>query len=199
MTRKQKKSLRRIILSAVLYVLLLIIGAKDRGWLGLALFLIPYAVIGWDVLWRAVRNIRNGQVFDEKFLLAGAPGGAFGCGGESAGVAAMLVADPEAEEEVNTAAMTEAFQKVRTSEITYAARDSDFDGFAIHQGDYLALEEHQLFGTDRKLEKLLRRLADFLTALLFPVKRLDNHAAAHALLHAAGQPAQGPLASGRSL
>ena len=41
MTRKQKKSLRRIILSAALYVLLLIIWAKDRGWLGLALFLIP--------------------------------------------------------------------------------------------------------------------------------------------------------------
>ena len=75
------------------------------------------------------------------------------------GVAAMLVADPEAEEEVNTAAMTEAFQKVRTSEITYAARDSDFDGFAIHQGDYLALEEHQLFGTDQDLDALLDRLA----------------------------------------
>lgn len=75
------------------------------------------------------------------------------------GVAAMLVADPEAEEEVNTAAMTEAFQKVCTSEITYAARDSDFDGFAIHQGDYLALEEHQLFGTDQDLDALLDRLA----------------------------------------
>ena len=46
------------------------------------------------------------------------------------------------------------------SEITYAARDSDFDGFAIKRGDYLALTEHQLFGTDRKLEKLLRRLAE---------------------------------------
>ena len=43
---------------------------------------------------------------------------------------------------------------------TYAARDSDFDGFAIKRGDYLALTEHQLFGTDRKLEKLLRRLAE---------------------------------------
>ena len=75
------------------------------------------------------------------------------------GVAAMLVADPDAEEEVNTAAMTEAFQKVRTSEITYAARDSDFDGFAIRQGDYLALEEHQLFGTDQDLSALLDRLA----------------------------------------
>ena len=75
------------------------------------------------------------------------------------GVAAMLVADPDAEEEVNTAAMTEAFQKVRTSEITYAARDSDFGGFAIKQGDYLALEEHQLFGTDRDLNALLGRLA----------------------------------------
>ena len=90
MTRKQKKSLRRIILSAALYVLLLIIGAKDRGWLGLALFLIPYAVIGWDVLWRAVRNIRNGQVFDENFLMAVATVGAFGCGEYLEAVAVML-------------------------------------------------------------------------------------------------------------
>ena len=90
MTRKQKKSLRRIILSAALYMLLLIIGAKDRGWLGLALFLIPYAVIGWDVLWRAVRNIRNGQVFDENFLMAVATVGAFGCGEYLEAVAVML-------------------------------------------------------------------------------------------------------------
>ena len=50
-------------------------------------------------------------------------------------------------------------RQVRTSEITYAARDSDFGGFAIKQGDYLALEEHQLFGTDRDLESMLDRLA----------------------------------------
>ena len=59
----------------------------------------------------------------------------------------------------NTAAMTEGFANVRTSEITYAARDSDFDGFAIHQGDYLALVEHQLFGTDQNLNALLDHLA----------------------------------------
>ena len=75
------------------------------------------------------------------------------------GIAAMLAADPDAKEEDNTAAMTEAFGKVHTSEITYAARDSDFDGFAIKQGDYLALTEHQLFGTDRDLDALLDRLA----------------------------------------
>ena len=75
------------------------------------------------------------------------------------GIAAMLAADPDAQEEDNTAAMTEAFGKVHTSEITYAARDSDFDGFAIKQGDYLALTEHQLFGTDRDLDALLDRLA----------------------------------------
>ena len=75
------------------------------------------------------------------------------------GIAAMLAVDPDASEEDNTSAMTEAFSKVRTSEITYAARDSDFGGFAIKQGDYLALEEGQLFGTDRELDTLLDRLA----------------------------------------
>ena len=75
------------------------------------------------------------------------------------GISAMLCADPEASEEENTAAMTEGFGHVRTSEITYAARDSDFDGFAIKQGDYLALEEQQLFGTDPDLTALLDRLA----------------------------------------
>ena len=75
------------------------------------------------------------------------------------GISAMLAADPDAEEGDNTAAMMEGFANVRTSEITYAARDSDFDGFAIHQGDYLALEEHQLFGTDQDLPAILDRLA----------------------------------------
>ena len=75
------------------------------------------------------------------------------------GISAMLCADPDASEEDNTAAMTEGFSNVHTSEITYAARDSDFDGFAIHQGDYLALEEHQLFGTDQDLSAMLERLA----------------------------------------
>ena len=76
------------------------------------------------------------------------------------GISALMMMDPEADEEANVAAMTEAIGNVHTSEITYAARDSDFDGFAIKRGDYLALTEHQLFGTDRKLEKLLRRLAE---------------------------------------
>ena len=75
------------------------------------------------------------------------------------GISAMLCAEPDASEEDNTAAMTDGFSRVRTSEITYAARDSDFGGFAIKQGDYLALEEHQLFGTDRDLESMLDRLA----------------------------------------
>ena len=75
------------------------------------------------------------------------------------GISAMLCADPDAEEEDNTAAMTEAFAKVRTDEITYAARDSDFGGFAIKQGDYMALTEHQLFGTNTDLNALLEQLA----------------------------------------
>ena len=75
------------------------------------------------------------------------------------GIAAMLAVDPEASREELTQSMTEAAQRVRTAEITYAARDSDFDGFAIKEGDYLALMEHQLFGTDRDLDALLNRLA----------------------------------------
>ena len=75
------------------------------------------------------------------------------------GISAMLSADPDADEEDNTLAMTEAFARVRTDEITYAARDSDFGGFAIKQGDYMALAEHQLFGTDTDLNSLLEQLA----------------------------------------
>ena len=75
------------------------------------------------------------------------------------GIAAMLAVDPEAGQEELTQIMTQAAQRVRTAEITYAARDSDFDGFAIKEGDYLALLEHQLFGTDRDLNALLDRLA----------------------------------------
>ena len=76
------------------------------------------------------------------------------------GITALMSMDPEAEEADNVSAMTEAMGSVHTCEVTYAARDSDFDGFAIKRGDYLALAEHQLFGTDRKLDKLLRRLAE---------------------------------------
>ncbi len=75
------------------------------------------------------------------------------------GISAMLAVDPDASEEENTQAMLEGFAHVHTSEVTYAARDSDFDGFAIKQGDYLALEEHQLFGTDQDLNTILDRLA----------------------------------------
>ena len=59
------------------------------------------------------------------------------------GIAALMVMDPDAGAEENESAMTEAIGSVHTSEVTYAARDSDFDGFAIKRGDYLALSEHR--------------------------------------------------------
>ena len=88
MTKKQKKMLSRILLSAVLFLLLYTVPAQ--GVVRLLLYLIPYAVIGWDVLWRAVKNIRNGQVFDENFLMSIATIGAFGCGEYPEAVAVML-------------------------------------------------------------------------------------------------------------
>ena len=76
------------------------------------------------------------------------------------GISALMVMDLDASQEDNVAAMTEAIGNVHTSEITYAARDSDFDGFAIKEGDYLALEEGKLFGTDGSLDTLLHKLAE---------------------------------------
>ena len=75
MTKKQKKTLIRIVSAGVLTVIAALI-PLDGIWKGLA-FAVPYLVIGWDVLWSAVRNIAHGQVFDEKFLMAVATLGAF--------------------------------------------------------------------------------------------------------------------------
>ena len=75
------------------------------------------------------------------------------------GVAAMLAMDPDADPDTNKTAMSAAMGKVRTSEITYAARDSDFGGFKIREGDYMVLADGQLFGTDRSIDALLEHLA----------------------------------------
>ncbi|MCH5253410.1 MAG: cadmium-translocating P-type ATPase [Lachnospiraceae bacterium] len=88
MTRKQKKVLIRIIVSAVLLVVLHFIPVT--GWLSLLLYLIPYLVIGYDILRKAFLGILNGEVFDENFLMAVATVGAIGLGEYSEGVAVML-------------------------------------------------------------------------------------------------------------
>ena len=76
------------------------------------------------------------------------------------GITAMMNVDFEAPDAQSiTDAMTESLSTVTTAQITYAARDSDFDGFDIKAGDYLALQEGKLFGTDGDLNALLRSLA----------------------------------------
>ena len=60
------------------------------GWLRLLIFLVPYGVIGWDVLWKAVRNIAHGQIFDENFLMSIATVGAFFTGDFPEAVVVML-------------------------------------------------------------------------------------------------------------
>lgn len=75
------------------------------------------------------------------------------------GITALLSYDPEAELDANVEAMTAALATVTTMQITYAARDSEFDGYKIRQGDYLALYGGALFGTDKNIEKLLNDLA----------------------------------------
>ena len=76
------------------------------------------------------------------------------------GVTAMLAFSPEGAVEENTDAMTQALGNVDTMQITYAARNSDIDGYDIHEGDYLALYGSQLFGTSRDIKVLLKSLAE---------------------------------------
>lgn len=95
MTKKQKKMLYRIIVTFLLFAVLMVCehtGQMD-GWNKIVLFviyLVPYLVIGYDIVYKAARNISHGQVFDENFLMMIATFGAFGVGEYSEAVAVML-------------------------------------------------------------------------------------------------------------
>ena len=95
MTKKQKNMLARIIAAFLIYIPLF--AASHKGAMeglsapvNFAVFLVPYLVIGWDIVYKAVRGIVNGQVFDENFLMTIATFGAFGVGEYSEAVAVML-------------------------------------------------------------------------------------------------------------
>ncbi|MDD6073669.1 MAG: heavy metal translocating P-type ATPase, partial [Clostridium sp.] len=85
MTKKQKVMLGRIIVSFLLYL-----GAIILSIPGFLVFLVPYLIIGWDIVYKAARGIGNGQIFDENFLMTIATFGAFGVGEYSEAVAVML-------------------------------------------------------------------------------------------------------------
>jgi Cd2+/Zn2+-exporting ATPase len=88
MKTEHQLTLIRIIVSAIIFAAALFVPVK--GYYRLLLFLIPYAVVGWDVLWKALRNIFRGQVFDENFLMSIASVGAFGLREYPEAVAVML-------------------------------------------------------------------------------------------------------------
>ena len=88
MTKKQKKALKRILISAVLMIVIALLPVE--GWLKFILYMIPYLVIGNDILLRAWKGILNKQVFDENFLMAVATIGAIALGDYKEGVAVML-------------------------------------------------------------------------------------------------------------
>ena len=88
MNKKQKKMLRRIILAALLLILFSLLPVEGR--LRFALFMIPYFLIGYDILWDAVKGVKNLQPFDENFLMAVATVGAIALGDYKEGVAVML-------------------------------------------------------------------------------------------------------------
>ena len=96
MTKKQKAMLFRIIATFIVYIPLAVadhMGTLPAGpgiWGRLAVYLVPYVLIGWDIVYKAFRNIKNGQVFDENFLRTVATFGAFGIGEYSEAVAVML-------------------------------------------------------------------------------------------------------------
>ena len=74
MTKKQKHLLARIIVAAVLFAAGGLLHLE--GWAELGVYLVCYAVIGWDIVWKAITNILHGQVFDENFLMTIATVGA---------------------------------------------------------------------------------------------------------------------------
>ncbi len=88
MTKKQKHLLARIIVAAVLFAAGGLLHLE--GWVELGVYLVCYAVIGWDIVWKAITNILHGQVFDENFLMTIATVGALILGEHSEGVAVML-------------------------------------------------------------------------------------------------------------
>lgn len=88
MPKKQQRELVRILAAAVLYVLAILL--PFTGLANTAAFLVAYAFIGWDILWRALRNILRGQVFDENFLMAVATVGAMVLGEYKEAVAVMM-------------------------------------------------------------------------------------------------------------
>lgn len=88
MNKRQKNMLLRILISGAFLITALFLPLG--GWLRLLIFLVPYGVIGWDVLWKAVRNIAHGQIFDENFLMSIATVGAFFTGDFPEAVVVML-------------------------------------------------------------------------------------------------------------
>ena len=92
LTRKQRKMLYQILAAAALLIAVKLLPNlfPVPRWMEIPLYLAPYLIIGWDVLWKAVRNILNGQVFDENFLMALATVGAFATGEYAEAVFVML-------------------------------------------------------------------------------------------------------------
>ena len=96
MNKKQKTMLGRIILAFIIYIFAIVgehSGVLERFpgiWPKLLIFLVPYLIIGWDIIYKAARGIINGQVFDENFLMTIATFGAFGVREYSEAVAVML-------------------------------------------------------------------------------------------------------------
>lgn len=95
MQKKQQKMLARIIISSIIFFPLLVLEHMGKlvrfsNWMMLGIFLVPYLIIGYNILFKAVRNIKNGQIFDENFLMCIATIGAFGVKEFSEAVAVML-------------------------------------------------------------------------------------------------------------
>lgn len=96
MTKKQKNMLKRIIISAVLFAVLMvcehtgIFGDLAGTWFLLPFYAVPYLIVGYDIIYKAARNIKNGQIFDENFLMMLATFGAFGVREYAEAAAVML-------------------------------------------------------------------------------------------------------------
>ena len=176
MNKKQKKVLIRIIISAILVIILSVLFkfVELNVWIQAVLYLIPYAVIGYDILKKAVKGIFKGQIFDENFLMAVATVGAIGLGDFREGVAVMLFYQiGELFQSVAVGKSRKNITELMDIRPDYANIERDGKLVGLVYPDFETADRLGLSGGD-ELEREMENVRGELNKLVAPYERLSK-------------------------